>query len=74
MLIYEPHNPNKMVDLFKAPLGIIRSYSDHLLEAYEQLSPQQRLLLIEAIQSQTRLLEYLLDDISHDQLEAHLKL
>ena len=65
MLLYEPLNPNKMVDLFKAPLGIIRSYSDHLLEAYEQLSPQQRLLLIEAIQSQTRLLEYLLDDMTH---------
>ena len=48
----------------KTPLTIIRSNSEHLLEVYDRLSDRQKLILLKAIQSQTILLEYLLDELA----------
>jgi K+-sensing histidine kinase KdpD len=47
------------------PLAIIRAHSEHLLAAYDRLSPPQRVALLEAIQSQTILLEHLLDGLTN---------
>ncbi len=48
---------------FKAPLEIIRLHCDHLSSAYEQLSTSQTLALIEAIRTQTIVLEHLLGQL-----------
>jgi len=50
---------------FKTSLALIRAHSEHLLAAYERLSAPQRVALLEAIQSQTILLEHLLDELIH---------
>jgi hypothetical protein len=47
-----------------APLAIIRAHSEHLLAAYDRLSAPQRVTLLKAIQSQTILLEHLLDEMT----------
>ena len=58
-------NQTDMIRTFKTPLTIIRAHSEHLLAAYERLSPPQRVALLEAIQSQTILLEHLLDGLTN---------
>jgi hypothetical protein len=57
-------NQAEMIRTLKTPLSIIRSHSEHLLEAYDRLSAQQTLTLLKAIQSQTILLEHLLDEMN----------
>ena len=51
-----------MISALKMPLTIVRSHSEHLLEAFDRLSDRQMLILLKVIQSQTILLEYLLDE------------
>ena len=48
----------------KASLTIIRTHSEHLLAAFDRLSDQEMITLLTAIQSQTILLEHLLDFIN----------
>ena len=52
-----------MIRNFKTPLALIRAHSEHMLVAYDRLSTSQRVALLEAIQSQTILLEHLLDEL-----------
>ena len=48
----------------KTPLAIIRSHTEHLLAAQGSLSAPQALTLLKAIQLQTILLEYLLNELT----------
>lgn len=57
-------NQAEVIHTLKPPLSIIRSHSEHLLEAYGRLSDQQMLTLLKAIQSQTIFLEHLLDEMN----------
>lgn len=61
--VFTPPNQPEPVDNLKIPLGIIRSHSEYLLEAYDRLSGPQRLTLLRAIQLQAILLEHLLDEM-----------
>ncbi len=61
--IFDVPNQDEMIRTLKTPLAIIRSHNEHLLEAYERLSAPQMLTLFKAIQSQTILLEHLLDEM-----------
>ena len=62
-------NPDQaeMIHNLKTPLAIIRAHSEHLLEAYDRLSTPQRAALLKAIQSQTILLEHLLNKMGRSE-------
>ncbi len=60
----DPPNQIEMIQILKMPLAIIRSHSEHLLEAYDKLSERQALTLLKAIQSQIILLEHLLTEMA----------
>ena len=55
---------DETINSLKMPLAIIRAHNEHLLDTYHQLSPQQALTLLKAIQAQTVLLEHLLDEMT----------
>jgi hypothetical protein len=57
-------NQDEMIRTLKTPLAIIRLYSEYLLEACDRLSTPQRNNLLKAVQSQTILLEHLLDEMA----------
>jgi len=61
---FDTPNQTDLIRNFKMPLAIIRSHSEHLLAAYERLSAPQVITLLKAIQSQTILLEHLLDEMT----------
>ena len=61
--IFDASNQAETIHNLKTPLAIIRAHSEHLLAAYDRLSAPQRVALLKAIQSQTVLLEHLLDEM-----------
>ena len=61
---FDTPNQTDLTRTIKAPLALIRAHSEHLLAAYDHLSASQRVALLKAIQSQTILLEHLLDELT----------
>jgi K+-sensing histidine kinase KdpD len=65
--IIETQSQEDLFHSFKTPLAIIRLHSEHLLEAQDRLSARQMSILLKDIQSQTILLEHLLDEMGRSE-------
>ena len=56
-------NYNEAIQNLKSSLCIVLGHSEYLLDTYDRLSDEQVITMLKSIQTQTALLNYLLDEL-----------